>query len=92
MSRRGSWATSRCASLFPGVKALTQTHTLGPRVVGGGMGLHRARRSLWHWGQARRSSSLEVERGGVHTQGLGEAEPMASVFGEAEPALKGQAR
>ena len=44
---------------------MTQAHTLGPRVVGGGMGLRRA----------RRSSSPEAGRGGAQTQGSGETEP-----------------
>jgi len=67
--------TSGRASLFLAVRVSTQAHTLGPRVVGGGMGLHRARQSPRPRDRVRRSSSLEVGPGRARTQGSGVVEP-----------------
>ena len=44
---------ARRASLFLGVRVLTQAHTLGPRVVGGDMGPRQMRWNPRPLGQAR---------------------------------------
>ena len=71
------------AGHLPGVRALTQAHSLGPRVVGGSIGLRRARRTRPQRpgeaepvlrGRARRSPPSEVGRGGASPQRSGEAE------------------
>ena len=90
-----------CAGHLPDVRALTQAHSLGPGVVGGGMGLRRARQIPWPRGRlrrsppkgrARRSPPQEVGRDAAQTQGSSEAEPAALGSGEAEPTASGSSK
>ena len=101
-----SWprVTSRRASLFLGVRVLTQSHMPGPRVVGGDMPVGRQACQSGQTepapegsgeaerkpkGRARRSLPPEAGRVGASPLRSGETKPAPKGSGEMEPAPEG---